>query len=160
MLVLAAAGVGIVAELLVGSAETMAQKLGWNHIFVGVIVLAIIGNAAEHSTAILVARRNDMDTAMTITYQSSLQIALFVTPFLVLLSAVFVAMRDGARQAPGPALHPDGSGGGAAGVLIVAFLGHQRGDELVRGRAAAGAVRGSSNRVLLYPQRRRGALRS
>jgi Ca2+:H+ antiporter len=70
----------------------MAQSLGWNHVFVGVILLAIIGNAAEHSTALLLARRNDMDTAMTITYQSSLQIALFVTPFLVLLSTVFVAM--------------------------------------------------------------------
>jgi Ca2+:H+ antiporter len=92
MLILAAAGVGLVAELLVGSAEQMALKLGWNHVFVGVIVLAIIGNAAEHSTAIIVARKNDMDTAMTITNQSSLQIALFVTPFLVLLSAVFVAM--------------------------------------------------------------------
>jgi Ca2+:H+ antiporter len=91
MLVIAAAGVGIVAELLVGSAETMAHKLGWNHIFVGIIVLAIIGNAAEHSTAIVLAHRNDMDTAMTITTQSSLQIALFVTPFLVLLSTVFVA---------------------------------------------------------------------
>ena len=50
------------------------------------ILLAIIGNAAEHSTALLLARRNDMDTAMTITYQSSLQIALFATPVLVLLS--------------------------------------------------------------------------
>jgi Ca2+:H+ antiporter len=60
-------------------------------VFVGVIVLAIIGNAAEHSTAVMLARRNDMDTAMAITYQSSLQIALFVTPFLVLLSGVFVA---------------------------------------------------------------------
>src|SRR4029079_12719421 len=86
-----AAGIGIVAELLVGSAEVMANRLGWNHVFVGVILLAIIGNAAEHSTAILLARRNDMDTAMTITYQSSLQIALFVTPFLVLLSTVFVS---------------------------------------------------------------------
>ena len=92
MLLIAAAGVGLVAELLVGSAETMAAKLGWNHIFVGIIVLAIIGNAAEHSTAIMVARKNDMDTAMTIVNQSSLQIALFVTPFLVLLSAGFVAM--------------------------------------------------------------------
>jgi Ca2+:H+ antiporter len=64
-------------------------------VFVGVILLAIIGNAAEHSTALLLARRNDMDTAMTITYQSSLQIALFVTPFLVLLSTVFVAARVG-----------------------------------------------------------------
>ena len=91
MLLAAAVGVGLVAELLVGSAEVMAQRLGWNHVFVGVILLAIIGNAAEHSTAVLLARRNDMDTAMTITYQSSLQIALFVTPALVLLSAVFVA---------------------------------------------------------------------
>jgi len=90
-LVAGAAGVGVVAELLVGSAETMAKSLGWNHVFVGVILLAIIGNAAEHSTALLLARRNDMDTAMTITYQSSLQIALFVTPFLVLLSTAFVA---------------------------------------------------------------------
>jgi len=86
VLLLASAGIGIVAELLVGSAEAMAASLGWNHVFVGVILLAIIGNAAEHSTAILLARRDDMDTAMTITYQSSLQIALFATPALVLIS--------------------------------------------------------------------------
>jgi Ca2+:H+ antiporter len=95
MLLLASAGIGIVAELLVGSAETMAHHLGWNQIFVGVILLAIIGNAAEHSTAIIMARNNDMDTAMTITYQSSLQIALFVTPFLVLLSALMVSFGIG-----------------------------------------------------------------
>ncbi|MGH7179961.1 MAG: calcium/proton exchanger, partial [Tepidisphaeraceae bacterium] len=64
---------------------------GWNSVFVGVVLLAIIGNAAEHSTAIVLAKRNDMDTAMTITYQSSLQIALFATPALVLLSAILVA---------------------------------------------------------------------
>lgn len=91
MLIVAAAGIGIVAELLVGSAEVLAARLGWSHIFVGIILLAIIGNAAEHSTAIVMARRNNMDTAMTICHQSSLQIALFVTPFLVLLSACFVA---------------------------------------------------------------------
>lgn len=88
MLLLASVGIGLVAELLVGSAETMAHKLGWNEIFVGVVLLAIIGNAAEHSTAVLMAMRDDMDTAMTITHQSSLQIALFATPALVLLSAV------------------------------------------------------------------------
>ena len=70
----------------------MAQSLGWNHIFVGVILLAIIGNAAEHSTALLLARRNDMDTAMTITYQSSIQIALFATPFLVLISILMLRL--------------------------------------------------------------------
>jgi Ca2+:H+ antiporter len=90
LLLAAAVGIGVVAELLVGSAEVMADRLGWNHVFVGVILLAIIGNAAEHSTALMLARRNDMDTAMSITYQSSLQIALFVTPALVLLSTVFV----------------------------------------------------------------------
>lgn len=87
MLLVAAAGVAVVAELLVGSAESAAAKLGWNHIFVGVILLAIIGNAAEHSTAIVMALRNDMDTAMTIVYQSSLQIALFAVPALVFISA-------------------------------------------------------------------------
>jgi Ca2+:H+ antiporter len=73
----------------------MAERLHWNPVFVGVILLAIIGNAAEHSTALLLASRNDMDTAMTITYQSSLQIALFVTPVLVLLSATMHAMGVG-----------------------------------------------------------------
>jgi Ca2+:H+ antiporter len=91
MLLLASVGIAIVAELLVGSAEQMAHRLGWNSVFVGVVLLAIIGNAAEHSTAILLARRNDMDTAMTITYQSSLQIALFATPVLVLIGAALHA---------------------------------------------------------------------
>jgi Ca2+:H+ antiporter len=95
MLLIASAGIALIAELLVGSAESLAKRLGWSHVFVGVILLAIIGNAAEHSTAILLAHRDDMDTAMTITYQSSLQIALFVTPVMVLLSAVFVGMGVG-----------------------------------------------------------------
>lgn len=95
MLLIASVGIAILAELLVKSAESMAGKLGWSHVFVGVILLAIIGNAAEHSTALLLASRDDMDTAMTITYQSSLQIALFVTPLVVLLSAAFVSMGIG-----------------------------------------------------------------
>ena len=90
ILLIAAVGVGLVSELLVGSVEKTAERFGWNHLFIGIIVLAIIGNAAEHSTAVLMAMKDDMDTAMTIAHQSSLQIALFVTPVLVLLSAVFV----------------------------------------------------------------------
>ena len=82
--------VGLVAHLLVGSVDMVAASMKWNRIFVGVILLAIFGNAAEQSTAVILARRNDMDTAMSITYQSSLQIALFTTPFLVLLSAVLI----------------------------------------------------------------------
>ena len=91
VLLAASVGIGVVAELLVGSAEQMAHDLGWSEIFVGVILLAIIGNAAEHSTAILMALRDDMDTAMTISYQSSIQIALFAVPFLVLVSWIFHA---------------------------------------------------------------------
>jgi Ca2+:H+ antiporter len=88
---MATVGIAIVAEMLVASAEQMAQRLGWNSVFVGVVLLAIIGNAAEQSTSILLARPNDMDTAMTITYQSSLQIALFATPVLVLIGAALHA---------------------------------------------------------------------
>jgi Ca2+:H+ antiporter len=91
VLLAASIGIGIVAELLVGSAEQMAKAFGWSEIFVGVVLLAIIGNAAEHSTAILMAMRDDMDTAMTISYQSSIQIALFATPFLVFVSWIFHA---------------------------------------------------------------------
>lgn len=98
MLLLASAGIAIVAELLVGSAEHIAHVFGWNEIFVGVILLAVIGNAAEHSTAILMAHRDDMDTAMTITFQSSLQIALFATPVLVLLSWAMAGAGIGQSQ--------------------------------------------------------------
>ena len=94
-LFLASAGIGLVSELLVGSAEAMAHSLGWNQVFVGVILLAIIGNAAEHSTALLLARRDDMDTAMTIVYQSSLQIALFAVPFLALASIAIAGLAGG-----------------------------------------------------------------
>ena len=86
-LLVASAGIALVAELLVGSAAAVAKGFGWSPVFVGVILLAIIGNAAEHSTALRLAWSDDMDTALTITYQSSLQIALFVTPVLVFVSA-------------------------------------------------------------------------
>jgi Ca2+:H+ antiporter len=60
--------------------------MGMTDLFVGVVVVAIIGNAAEHSTAVVVARRNRMDLAVSIAIGSSIQIALFVAPVLVLLS--------------------------------------------------------------------------
>lgn len=75
-----------ISEILVGSVEHAAQSFGMTSVFVGVIVVAIIGNAAEHSTAILVARKNRMDLALGIAIGSSIQIALFVAPVLVLLS--------------------------------------------------------------------------
>lgn len=104
VLLLASVGVGIVAEWLVDAADHMAHNFGWSPVFVGVILLAIIGNAAEHSTAVLLALRDDMDTAMTICYQSSIQIALFATPFLVLLSWCF--WRFGLKGPDGNVLHP------------------------------------------------------
>lgn len=99
-LLVASVGVSLVAELLVGSVESVATTMRWNELFVGCILLAIFGNAAEQSTAVLMAHRNDMDTAMTITYQSSLQIALFTTPFMVLLSAVLHHWTSGGHARP------------------------------------------------------------
>jgi len=74
------------SEILVGSVEQAAKSLGMTSVFVGVIVVAIIGNAAEHSTAILVARKNRMDLSLGIALGSSIQIALFVAPLLVVAS--------------------------------------------------------------------------
>jgi len=74
------------SEVLVGSVEQAAHAFGMTSIFVGVIVVAVVGNAAEHSTAILMAMKNRMDLALGIALGSSLQIALFVAPVLVLAS--------------------------------------------------------------------------
>src|SRR6185295_15501403 len=74
------------SELLVGAVEEASHAFGLTEIFVGVIVVAIVGNAAEHSTAVLVARKNRMDLSLGIAIGSSIQIALFVAPVLVLLS--------------------------------------------------------------------------
>jgi Ca2+:H+ antiporter len=75
-----------VSEILVGSVEPAAASLGMSRVFVGVIVVAIVGNAAEHSTAVMMAMRNRMELSLGIAIGSSLQIALFVAPVLVLLS--------------------------------------------------------------------------
>ena len=85
-LLIATVGVAIMAEFLVGAATETAESLGWSEIFVGVIVVAIIGNAAEHSTAIIMAAKNRMDAAINIAVGSSIQVALFVAPVLVFLS--------------------------------------------------------------------------
>ena len=86
LLVGATAGVALMSELLVGAVEEAADAFGMNEVFVGVILVAIIGNAAEHSTAILMAGKNRMDAAINIAVGSSIQIALFVAPVLVFLS--------------------------------------------------------------------------
>ena len=78
--------VAILSEVLVSAVEPAGHALGLSETFMGVIVVAIIGNAAEHSTAILMARKNQMDLAVGIAMGSALQIALFVAPVLVLAS--------------------------------------------------------------------------
>ncbi len=74
------------SEILVATVEQASHAMGLSSLFVGVVVVAVVGNAAEHSTAVLVAMRNRMEMAVGIAIGSSTQIALFVAPLLVLLS--------------------------------------------------------------------------
>jgi Ca2+:H+ antiporter len=80
--------IALISEILVASVEHAAHSLGMSSIFVGVVVVAVIGNAAEHSTAVLMAMKNRMDLALGIAIGSTIQIALFVAPVLVLASYV------------------------------------------------------------------------
>lgn len=85
-LVVATALIAWMSEMLVGAVEEASHVLGLTEVFVGVIVVAVVGNAAEHSTAVLVAMKNHMDLALNIAIGSSIQIALFVAPVLVFAS--------------------------------------------------------------------------
>ncbi len=76
--------VGLESDILVRSVEGAARALGVNQVFIGVIVVAIIGNAAEHATAVRMALQNKMDITLSIALGSSIQIAMFVAPVLVL----------------------------------------------------------------------------
>jgi Ca2+:H+ antiporter len=89
VLLMATAFVALISEFLVGAVEAARGALGFTEVFVGVIVVAIIGNAAEHSSAILMAMRNKMDLSLSIALGSSLQIALFVAPILIFASYLF-----------------------------------------------------------------------
>jgi Ca2+:H+ antiporter len=76
--------IGFVSEFLVGAIHEAGEALGLRKVFMGVVVIAVIGNAAEHSTAVLMAAKNKMDLAFGIAMGSSMQIALFVAPVLVI----------------------------------------------------------------------------
>jgi len=88
VIALAIAGVlvGVMSEVLVGSITEASESVGLSEFFIGVIVVAIVGNAAEHWVAVLVAMKNKMDLAVNIAIGSSAQIALFVAPVLVITS--------------------------------------------------------------------------
>ncbi|KAL3470566.1 Sodium/calcium exchanger protein-domain-containing protein [Aspergillus californicus] len=84
-LVLVTVLVAICADYLVGSIDSIVEKTGMSRTFIGLILIPIVGNAAEHVTAVVVAYKGKMDLAIGVAIGSSLQIALFVTPFLVIL---------------------------------------------------------------------------
>jgi Ca2+:H+ antiporter len=86
MLAIAGVAVGVMSEILVGSISEAAHGVGLSEFFIGAIVVAIVGNAAEHWVAVLVARKDQMDLAVNIAIGSSAQIALFAAPVLVLCS--------------------------------------------------------------------------
>ena len=88
VLSVATAGVAVMSEILVHATEAVTAQLGLSEVFLGLIIIPLIGNAAEHATAIVVARKGKMDLALQIAYGSSTQIALFVGPVLVFAGVV------------------------------------------------------------------------
>jgi Ca2+:H+ antiporter len=91
VLTLATIGVAILSELLISSVESSIKVTGISELFVGVIIIAIVGNAAEHGSAVLMAWKNKMNLSVGIATSSSTQIALFVAPVLVFISHLFAS---------------------------------------------------------------------
>lgn len=84
--------IAIESEFLVGGIDAITASLGWSEFFVGIILIPIVGNAAEHSTAVVMALKDKMDVALEIALGSSLQIILFVAPILIFISLFFIPM--------------------------------------------------------------------
>ena len=143
MLAIAGVAVGAMSEVLVGSIAEASESVGLSEFFIGIIVVAIVGNAAEHWVAVLVAYKNKMNLAVNIAIGSSAQVALFVAPILVFASFVigpepmalvfngFELARAAVRGADRQLRHPRGR------------------VDLVRGRAAARRLLGPRPRVRL-----------
>ena len=89
ILLVATVGTAVNSELLVSAIRPVTVQLGWSQIFIGLVIIPIIGNAAEHSSAVYVALRDHIDLSMAIAAGSSIQVATFVAPLLVLLSLFF-----------------------------------------------------------------------
>jgi Ca2+:H+ antiporter len=111
MLAIAGVAVGVMSEVLVGSISDASQSVGLSEFFIGVIIVAIVGNAAEHWVAVLVAHKNKMNLAMNIAIGSSAQVALFVAPVLVVASFLL-----------GPAPMPLVFNGFELGAILIAVL--------------------------------------
>ncbi|MFC4802685.1 calcium/proton exchanger [Neobacillus sp. GCM10023253] len=89
VLLLATLAVAYISENLVHTFEFVAESFGWSELFIGIIIVAIVGNAAEHASAVLMAFKNKMDVAVEIAIGSTLQVAMFVAPILVLISLLY-----------------------------------------------------------------------
>ncbi|HKH22643.1 MAG TPA: calcium/proton exchanger [Solirubrobacterales bacterium] len=114
-LAISGALVGVLSEILVSSIEETSHSIGLSEFFIGAIVVAIVGNAAEHWVAVLVAYKNKMSLAVNIAIGSSAQVALFVAPVLVLVSFVL-------GPAPMPLVF---NGLELAGLAIAAIIANQ-----------------------------------
>ena len=86
VLLVATAVIAWLSEMLVGAVEPVLEHLGWTEFFLGIVVIPLVGNVAEHLTAVTVAAKNRMDMSLEISVGSSLQVALFVAPVLVFVS--------------------------------------------------------------------------
>lgn len=86
---LATAGTALMSEVLVGAVEQATETLGLTELFLGIIIIPLVGNVAEHLVAVQVASKNQMELSLGIALGSSLQIALFVAPLLVFISLLF-----------------------------------------------------------------------
>jgi len=89
MLLLATIGTAWNSELLVGAIKPVTEQLGWSKVFIGLVIIPIVGNAAEHSSALYIAYKDRIDLSMAIAAGSSIQVATFVAPLLVLISLFY-----------------------------------------------------------------------
>ncbi len=89
ILLLSTIAVAYISERLVHTFDTVGEQFGWSELFIGVIIVAIVGNAAEHASAVIMAYKNKMDVAVEIAFGSTLQVAMMVAPILVISSLFF-----------------------------------------------------------------------
>ena len=86
VLAVSTVAIALMSEFLIGAVEPVTATLGFSEFFVGIILIPIIGNVAEHLVAVQVALKDQMDLSLSVALSSSLQIALFVAPVLVFIS--------------------------------------------------------------------------
>lgn len=89
LLLVATIGTAFNSELLVSAIKPVTEQLGWSQVFIGLVIIPIVGNASEHSSALFIALKDHVDLSMAISAGSSIQVATFVAPALVLVSLFF-----------------------------------------------------------------------